>query len=368
MHAFLVDRAPTDREAQRLRRVAQPHACGFLTAVPSSEDGHDCLMRPRNFRIAVAYRLGVAVIKEEIPCPLCKQTINIYGDHATCCVKVGDIIIRHNAIRNLVNSFADDGVLSPVLEKKGILGNTTGRRPGDVSIPLWHGGKGLALDVAVTSPLTQSSVRLLSPCNEYATTQKHGKYDVSFEGTSYEFGALVFETLGAINCEGQVILRDVFRLASKNLGREFSSYCGRAWARLSCCLQRSVSQEILNRIDGAEFRDPPEVPPVPRCSAVGRPHFRARSGSCARFAPSPYASPFRSGSLPAVPSPSTPSVPGFDRSLGAPVRSFLLCRLPFRFPPSPRFRPFAPPLGLVRALRQVTFSRPSTCFEYGSDE
>ena len=44
------------------------------------------------------------------------------------------------------------------MEKKGILGNTTGRRPGDVMIPLWSEGKSLVIDVAVTSHL----LRLMS--------------------------------------------------------------------------------------------------------------------------------------------------------------------------------------------------------------
>ena len=36
---------------------------------------------------------------------------------------------------------------------------------------------------------------------------------------------------------------------AKQLGCEFSSYYGRAWARISCCLQKSVGQATLNRID-----------------------------------------------------------------------------------------------------------------------
>jgi hypothetical protein len=64
---------------------------------------------------------------------------------------------------------------------------------------------------------------------------------------------MVFETLGAVNDEGEEVLRQLFRFAAKRLGREFTSYCGRAWARVSCNLQRSVSQAILNRIDGREF-------------------------------------------------------------------------------------------------------------------
>ena len=87
-------------------------------------------MRPRNFRIAVAYRLGMNVLDEEISCPLCKQLIGEFGDHAICYTKSGDLIIRHNSMRNLIEDFASDGMLSPVLEKEGILGNTSGPTSG----------------------------------------------------------------------------------------------------------------------------------------------------------------------------------------------------------------------------------------------
>jgi hypothetical protein len=170
------------------------------------------------------------VIDEEIPCPFCKQTINTYGDHATCCMKQGDIIVRHNSLRNLIEDFAHDGMLSPVLEKEGILGNTSGRRPGDVTMERWAEGKGLAVDVAVTSPLASTYLRTKDPCERYAAVEKHGKYDESFIGTDYFFSAVIFETLGAINVEGEEVMKQLFRFAAKRLGREFTSYCGRAWA------------------------------------------------------------------------------------------------------------------------------------------
>jgi hypothetical protein len=124
-----------------------------------------------------------------------------------------------------------------------------------VTLPLWADGKGLAIDVAVTCPLQKASVRQFNPCEEYASTKKHGKYDKGFEGVNYLFCAMVW-ALGAINEEGEEVLREVFRFAAKRLGREFSSFCGRSWARVSCCLQRCVSQSILLRIDGHEFRRP----------------------------------------------------------------------------------------------------------------
>jgi hypothetical protein len=135
-------------------------------------------------------------------------------------------------MRNFIERIATDGVLSPVLEKKGILGPTSGRRPGDVTIPIWIPGKALAIDVAVTSPFAASQVRLSSPCDHYAAAQKHKKYDASFEGQPYLFAAVVFETTGAINEEGAGVLKQLFRFAAKHLGVEFSSYCGRAWPRL----------------------------------------------------------------------------------------------------------------------------------------
>ena len=43
------------------------------------------------------------------------------------------------------------------MEKKGILGPTSGRRPGDVTIPIWKNGKGLAIDVADQLPESTNS-------------------------------------------------------------------------------------------------------------------------------------------------------------------------------------------------------------------
>ena len=157
------EEAGKPREAQRLRRCAQPHSGGFITALPSKHDGFDTILMPKTFRTAVYYRLGIPVLAKEIDCPTCKQTINIYGDHATCCTKTGDLITRHNAMRNLVESVARDGKLAPELEKKGILGSAPGRRPGDVTIPGWNQGRALALDIAVTS-LSDTNVRLSDPC------------------------------------------------------------------------------------------------------------------------------------------------------------------------------------------------------------
>jgi hypothetical protein len=125
-------------------------------------------MSPAVFRTAVRYRLGVIVARPDVVCSFCMQSFDEYGDHAACCRMNGDLIVRHNRLRNLLCRIAEEGLLSPVLEKKGILrGESSGRRPGDVTVPCWKNSKGLAIDVAVTSPFSKTNLRLESPADVY---------------------------------------------------------------------------------------------------------------------------------------------------------------------------------------------------------
>ena len=118
----LVSRAGR-RDAQRLRRLDVAHANAWSSALPSSVDGKDTIMAPRVYLTCVRRLLGLPVLSAPAPCPLCKQTMDIYGDHALCCKKSGDMITRHNRVRNLIVQFADMGLLAPEMEKMGILGH-----------------------------------------------------------------------------------------------------------------------------------------------------------------------------------------------------------------------------------------------------
>ena len=120
-----------------------------------------------------------------------------------------------------------------------------------MSVPLWVGNKGLAIDVEVTSPFASHNISVENPCEKYAETRKHRKYDAGFVGSNYDFVAVVFETTGGLNEQGLRVLRQLFRFAAKQENTQLSVYCGRAWARLSCNLQSSVSQAILNRVEGS---------------------------------------------------------------------------------------------------------------------
>ena len=244
----LLSRA-SDRDAQRLRRADVAHANAWISALPSSLDGKDTVMTPRVYLTAVRRLLGLPVISAPVPCPFCQQTMDVYGDHAVCCRKSSDMITRHNRVRDLIAEFSRVGLLAPELEKLGLLGPTdrSSRRPGDISFKRWAPNRGLAIDVAVICPVAASHLHEEEPCESYARLHKHARYDGGFKGSDYDFVAMVFETSGALNWEGLEVLRQILRCASKQSKVGHSSFCTRAWARISCCIQISVAQMILNR-------------------------------------------------------------------------------------------------------------------------
>src|SRR5437764_8755860 len=84
------------REKQRLNRVSQPHAGAWVTAVPSSLDGPDTMILPLAFRVACRLSLGIPVC--HVGAPVLHTFLDAYGDHAICCTRTGDLIVRHNRI------------------------------------------------------------------------------------------------------------------------------------------------------------------------------------------------------------------------------------------------------------------------------
>src|SRR5947209_8496541 len=185
--------------------------------------------------------------------------MDILGDHPLCCKKSGDRITRHDRLRNLVFKLADTGLLAPELEKLGILGETDRslRRPGDVSIKNWSLRRGLAIDVAVISPLAASHIGKEEPCEDYARNHKIARYAAAFVNSDYDFAPVIFETSGAVNKEGETVLKQIIRFASKREGITHTVFAARAWATLSCCVQAASAQQILNRdfVDWSEVAD-----------------------------------------------------------------------------------------------------------------
>ena len=104
-----------------------------------------------------------------------------------------------------------------------------------------------------------ASLSSSEPCESYAKTQKTDRYAPAFEKSDYDFTPVVFETSGAVNKEGESVLKQIIRFASKREGITHTVFAARVWARLSCCVQYASAQQILNR-DSVE---PTEVAVIP---------------------------------------------------------------------------------------------------------
>ena len=86
------------------------------------------------------------------PCPECRGTADIFGDHQVGCGGNGDRIARHNNIRDVVFTAAQSAALAPSKKAPGLVTGSLSR-PADVFLPSWRCGWPAALDIHVISPL-----------------------------------------------------------------------------------------------------------------------------------------------------------------------------------------------------------------------
>ena len=152
----LLEGQTSTREKAGLLSLSLPQSGAWLTAVPIPALGLH--LQPNEFRAALKYRLGVPLYDSDKRCPYCKSAIlDIIGDHAVSCHGRGDIISRHDRVRDRIMTASSSANLSPVCEQKHLLPENNSR-PGDVYLPSFIAGQPAALDVTITSPLQASLI------------------------------------------------------------------------------------------------------------------------------------------------------------------------------------------------------------------
>ena len=133
-----------------LASLTLPHSGDWLNTAPLLALGLH--LRPVEFVMAVKYRLGIDLYGRSGPCPACLRPSDRKGDHALCCGTGGERISRHNHLRDALYETAVAAGLGPTKEGRFLLPGAD-RRPADVLIPHWAGGRDAALDVTVVNPL-----------------------------------------------------------------------------------------------------------------------------------------------------------------------------------------------------------------------
>ena len=111
-------------------------------------------LEPSQFQVAVKWWLGLDT-SGDAQCALCpEKSLDPLGHHATTCKRGGDVVYRHNRLRDIVAESCRRAHLSVHLEVgHNLTPDHSNTRPADILIPHWCMGKPAALDLSVTSPL-----------------------------------------------------------------------------------------------------------------------------------------------------------------------------------------------------------------------
>ena len=107
----------SNREKARLLSLTLPQSGAWLSAPPIPSLGLH--LQPNEFRAALKYRIGVPLYIEERKCPYCQNgRLDKLGDHALSCHGRGDVISRHDRVRDRIFAACSTANLSPDCEQK----------------------------------------------------------------------------------------------------------------------------------------------------------------------------------------------------------------------------------------------------------
>ena len=238
-----------EREVARMASLSLPQAGAWLNCPPLPALGLH--LRGSEFVVAVKFRLGMPVYDTAGQCPACGRHSDILGDHGMVCGTGGERISRHNALRDALHDTAAAAGLAPQKEGRALLpGND--RRPADIFLPHWAGGRDAALDVTVTHPLQDATRSRAATEPGYAMTLAYNnKMRVTADLCDQQgiaFIPVVAESMGGWHKVALEQLRKLGSALARHTGQEEGETIGHLLTRASVLLQKGLSSLLLNRI------------------------------------------------------------------------------------------------------------------------
>ena len=234
----------------RMLSVSSPHASSWITAIPSTR--LKMHLESAEFQMAIRWWLGLKT-SDASPCPFCPDLVlDPLGHHATSCRHGGDVVIRHNHLRDIVADFCRQAHLSVRVEAGyGLSSDHSNTRPADVLVQGWDRGSPAALDITVTSPLTPATLRDASStagAAAYAAEcRKHTANDAKCQELGWACIPLAVETFGNWGMEAQGVFSRLASALGMHQGTSKSWALHTIYSRLNMSLVRSVARSILGR-------------------------------------------------------------------------------------------------------------------------
>ena len=232
----------------RTRRACQkgPVASGWLSALPSKTQQTN--IPDTEFRLLLRWWLRLPILPTgyTLPgCPLCKESIDPFGDHFVCCEQNG-CTQRHNAFRNAF--FAVCVRYGMAVEKEAPC--VAGRRPADILLLQWSRGQHVAVDFVCTHPAGLAEHPLVADnaakhCNR-AETRKVKVDGPPCEEKGWGFSPFAMSTWGGLGSSAKAVLFEVTKRATADLkGWPKTQALLEIREGLSVTLMREVARQLL---------------------------------------------------------------------------------------------------------------------------
>jgi hypothetical protein len=214
MQAQRLEAKGTVRDRTRLACQKGPVATGWLQALPSRvQQTH---ISDTDFRLLLRWWLGLPILPvgETLPgCPLCKESIDPFGDHFVCCEQNG-CTQRHNAFRDAFFAMCVRNGLAIEKEAECL----AGRRPADVLLLQWSRGQHVAVDFVCSHPAGLAEHPLVPDnaakhCNR-AEGRKLQKDGPPCEAKGWGFSPFALSTWGGLGSSAKAVLFEVTKRAT----------------------------------------------------------------------------------------------------------------------------------------------------------
>ena len=242
-------------ERARMQAAGAAHAGAWLTALPSPSLGQR--MTHPEFSTAAKVRLGLELLTADTWCPLCDEILDTRASHAMACMSGGDAVRLHNELRDAVFVKCMAAGIQGHREQAELLPDDPRRRPGDIYIPQWPGGQGIAMDFAVTSPLQVALVHAAAerPLAAARAYEERKFADRQTAQRCLNHGVrlvpMVAESTGGWGPEAQKAFKVIARSISSATGLPHGLAVAQMYESLSVKLMRAVARSTLARTSRA---------------------------------------------------------------------------------------------------------------------
>jgi len=203
----------------RTRRACQkgPLATGWLRTLPNKALRTE--IPDADYRLLLRWWLGLPILPVGVTlpgCPLCRGSIDPFGDHFVCC-ELNGCSQRHNAFRNAFHEMCVRYGIAVEKEAECL----AGRRPADILLLQWSRGQHVAVDFVCTHPVGLAQHPLVVDnasrhCN-LAEAKKVQANGPSCEAKGWGFSPFALSTWGGLGSSAKAVLFEVTKRATADL-------------------------------------------------------------------------------------------------------------------------------------------------------